>query len=64
MKFVLEIELDGAAVGAAPAAELGRILRCRVGNLKYHDLIDGTSETIMDNTYSPVGTWRVTAAND
>ena len=62
MKFVLEVDLDAAA--GAPEDELGRILRYWAGNFKHYALEPGTSETIMDSAYTPVGTWRIEAGND
>jgi hypothetical protein len=59
MKLVLEIDLEAGAVPADVTGEVGRILRYWAGNLKHYELVEGTSETLSDSTYAPVGTWRI-----
>jgi hypothetical protein len=59
MKLVLEIDLEAGAVPDDVLGEVGRILRYWAGNLKHYELVDGTTETLSDSTYAPVGTWRV-----
>ena len=61
MKFTLDIDLD--ALAGEPEAELGRILRYWAGNLKHYELVPGTSETVSDSAYTPVGTWRIEGGN-
>ena len=57
MKFTLEVELD--QLSGDTVEELGRILRYWAGNLKHYELVDGTSETLMDSEYQPVGIWQI-----
>lgn len=61
MKFVLEVDLD--AVKEDPGHELARILRYWAGSLNHYALEPGTTETVMDGAYSPVGSWRIEADN-
>lgn len=61
MKFVLEVDLG--AVTDAPAEELSRILRYWAGNLQHYPLTEGSSETLMDSSYAPVGSWRIEDGN-
>ena len=59
MKLVVEIDLEAGAVPADTLGEVGRILRYWAGNLKHYELVPGTSETLSDSTYAPVGQWRI-----
>ena len=59
MKLVVEIDLEAGAVPADTLGEVGRILRYWAGNLKYYELVSGTSETLSDSTYVLVGQWRI-----
>ena len=63
MKFVLEVDLSAGAVADAPLEELGRILRYWAGNVKHYPLEPGSGEAISDSTYTPVGTWTITASD-
>lgn len=64
VKFVLEVDLDGEALNAAPVEELGRILRYWAGNVKHYPLAPGSGETIRDSGYAAVGSWRIENGND
>ncbi|KRA24948.1 hypothetical protein ASD65_11290 [Microbacterium sp. Root61] len=59
MKFVLEVDMDAESIAAAPAEELGRILRYWGGSLKQLELAPGATQDLYDSTYAKVGNWRI-----
>ena len=59
MKLVVEIDLDSGAVPADTLGEVGRILRSGRTTRTHDELVPGTSETLSDSTYAPVGQWRI-----
>lgn len=60
MKFVLEVELDGADWNEGTTVqELSRILRYWGGNLHHYDLSPGDGSTVYDSGYREVGHWTV-----
>lgn len=61
--MTLTLDVDREALAGEAEQELGRILRHWAGNLKHSELSPRTSETIMDSTNNPVGTWRIAASN-
>lgn len=60
MKFVLEVDLDAGVIPDDVPGELGRILRYWGGATKQLEYLPGTEQTLMDSSYSAVGTWRIT----
>jgi hypothetical protein len=59
MRFVLEVDMDGEALRAAAAAELGRVLRYWGGNLHHFKLVPGDGSAIYDSAYQEVGRWQI-----
>ena len=58
MRFTLEVRLD--QLSGDREKELGRILRYWAGNLKHYELTPGPCETLLDSSYTDVGTWTIT----
>jgi hypothetical protein len=62
MKFVLEVDTGDTAFDGKAAAELGRILRYRAGNLHHYELKPGDSSLSYDSGYHEVGRWSIAAS--
>ena len=61
MRFILEVDMGKDGFGGNAEKELGRVLRYWGGQLNYFKLVPGDGATIMDSSYTEVGSWRIEA---